>query len=150
MTPRHIQETLDELTQKMGLNLKSSVTQDEQVYLVNLEGSDARHFSQSKDNKSGALVIIAKLILKQKHGEEPKIILDFNGERKQRIENVVAMARKKAEMVRLSGQEEEMPPMSPAERRAVHMELKTMTGIKTESRGVEPHRRIVIVADDEA
>jgi len=139
---------LTQLIAAMDLKMESTIDQDGDLFLVNLTGRDTRLFEQTKDNRIGALVTVLKLIAKQKFGVDPKIVIDINNQRKQRLENVAKMARKKAEMVRVKGEEEEMPPMTPAERRAVHMELKDMTGIKTESRGVEPHRRIVIVLDD--
>lgn len=143
-----VQRILTELLAAMGLTISCTVEQDGDLYLINLTGRDTRLFEQTKDNRVGALVTILKLIAKQRFAVDPKIVIDINHQRKQRLENVAKMARKKAEMVRVKGEEEEMPPMTPAERRAVHMELKDMTGIKTESRGTEPHRRIVIIVDD--
>ncbi len=149
MTDQQLRTLVRDLLTHLGLSLEVEVKQDGDLFLVNLVGGDARYFERGKDNKSGALVTIIKLMVKHQFDEEPKLILDMNGQRQERLHNVVQLARKKAEMVRISGQEEEMPPMTPAERRAVHMELKTMSGIKTESRGVEPHRRIVILINDE-
>jgi spoIIIJ-associated protein len=140
---------IDELLKQLGLDLKTEVVQDEELYLVNLIGGDGRYFEHSRDNRTSALLVVLKLMVNKKHGIEPKIALDFNGQRKQRLQNVALMAKKTAEMVRVKGEEEELPPMTPAERRAVHMELKKMSGIRTESRGVEPHRRIVIIIDEE-
>jgi spoIIIJ-associated protein len=143
-----ITSVLAELFEKLGLTITPEVDQDGEVVLINLSGKDVKFLDPEKDNRLGALVTIVKLILKQKFGVEPKIVFDINNQRKQRLDNVAKMARKMAEMVRVKGVEEELPPMTPAERRAVHMELKEMSGIKTESRGVEPHRRIVIVVDE--
>ncbi len=148
MTEADLRTIVSEFLEKLGITFDIEVKQDGDLFLINLKGADARLFDREKDNRSGALVLLIKLIAKHRFGIEPKIIMDFNGQRQQRLQNVVQLARKKAEMVRISGQEEEMPPMTPAERRAVHMELKEMSGIRTESRGVEPHRRIVIIIDE--
>lgn len=140
---------LRELFEQMGLTLEGEIELDGTLVMVNLTGRDTRLFEHGRDRRDLALLTIVRLIVKQRHGVELKIILDFNGTRKQRLQNVALMAKKMAEMVRVKGIEEELPPMSPAERRAVHLELEKMTGIKTESRGVEPHRRIVILVDEE-
>lgn len=140
---------IHELFDHMDLAIEGEIILDGELIMVNLIGRDVRLFEHSRDRRDMALVTVLKLIVKQRHGVEPRIILDFNGARKQRLTNMAAMARKTAEMVRVKGIEEELPPMSPAERRAVHMELQDMTGIKTESRGVEPHRRIVILVDED-
>lgn len=149
MTAQELKAIVDELVKNLGLSISSEVTQDEELFLVNLTGKDVGLFEHARDNRAGALITIIKLIANQRHDVEPRLVIDFNNQRQQRLQNVAQMARKKAEMVRVSGEEEEMPPMPPAERRAVHVALKGMTGIKTESRGVEPHRRIVITASEE-
>lgn len=148
MTTKDIQSVCADLLAHLTVNLKPEVTQDDEVFLVNLVGSDARLFENTKDNRVGALIVIFKLLLKQKFEVEPKLIIDFNGQRQAKIKNVVAMAKKKAETVRVSGEEEEMPPMTPGERRAVHRELEGIAGVKTISRGEEPHRRIVILPEE--
>ena len=148
MTPADIQKIATELLDHLGVNLTAEIAQDDEVFLVNLVGSDARLFDNATDNRTGALIVILKLLLKQKLEYEPKLIIDFNGQRAEKIHNVVVMAKKKAETVRVSGEEEEMPPMTPGERRAVHKELEGIAGVKTVSRGVEPHRRIVIQPSD--
>ncbi len=137
-----------ELIGHLGLDVSADITQDGDVFLVNLTGKDTKFLEKSKDNRGGALVALVKLIAKKRFDQEPRIILDFYHQRKERLDNIAQIARKKAEMVRVRGEEEEMPPMTPAERRIVHMTLKEMSGIRTESRGVEPHRRIVILLDD--
>jgi spoIIIJ-associated protein len=146
--PTQIDELMSELFSEMGIILKGEISFDGDIVMINLTGRDVRLFESSRDRRDMALVTILKLMVKQRHGVEPRIILDFDGQRKQKLHNVASMARKTAEMVRVKGVEEELPPMTPAERRAVHLELENMSGIKTESRGVEPHRRIVILVDE--
>jgi spoIIIJ-associated protein len=148
MEAKQLCTLVEGLIKAMGLNVTCEAVQDGDLYLVNLTGSDTRFLEMGRDNRVGALLTIIKLMAKQKHDADIKLVVDFNHQRQQRLTNVAQMARKTAEMVRLRGGEEELRPMSPAERRAVHMELKGMDGVKTESRGEEPHRRIVILPDN--
>ncbi len=147
MTPQDLKKLVEELMKQMGLTVKAEVTADGDVFLLNLTGGDARLFEASRENRGSALLTILKLMIKQQGHSEPKIVLDINNQRHERLQNIAQMAKKTAEMVRVRGGEEELRPMTPAERRAVHMELKKMDGIRTESRGEEPHRRIVIIQD---
>lgn len=147
MTEQDLHAVVTDLLKYMGLAVNAEVSRDEEFYRINLTGKDARLFDRPKDNKIGALIVILKLMVKQKFDVDPKIALDINNQRQQKMQNIVQFAKKKAEMVRVSGFEEEMPPMSPAERRAVHMALKEMSGIRTESRGADPHRRIVLIPE---
>ncbi len=148
MTPKDLAQIFTELFKSLKLIIEVEAIADETLYLVNLTGKDATILDGGKDNRIGALITLVKLIAKKRFNEEPRIVVDINNQRKERLENVAQMAKKTAEMVRVRGGEEELRPMSPAERRAVHMALKEMTGIRTESRGEEPHRRIVIIQDE--
>lgn len=148
MTAADLKKLLVEFVAALGLNLAVEVSQDEAVFLVNLVGADSRWLDGGRVQRTHAVMYLVKLMAKKQFGHEPKIVLDFNGERARRIANVVAMAKKKAERVRVTGEEEEMPPMAPGERRAVHKELDAIAGVKTVSRGEEPHRRIVILPED--
>lgn len=147
MNPKDLTKIFTDLFKSMKLDIAAEVTADDALFLVNLTGKDVRYIDGGKDNKIGSIVTLVKLIAKKQFSEEPRIVVDVNNQRKQRLENVAQMAKKTAEMVRVRGGEEELRPMSPAERRAVHMALKEMQGIKTESRGEEPHRRIVIIQE---
>lgn len=147
MTEHDLQQIIKELCDRLKITVSPEVQKDETVYIVNLIGNDARHFERGRAMTGHALVHIARTVAKQQFGEEPRIILDLNSERRRRLDNIAAMSRKTAELVRVRGGEEELRPMTPAERRAVHVALKDMEGIKTESRGEEPHRRIVVIAD---
>ena len=150
MTPSDVQKLVQELFATMGLEIMSDVSQDGDFFSINLTGKDTRFFERSRDNSTGALIVVLKTMIKQQFDTDPRLVIDFHGQRQERLQNVVLLAKKKAEMVRISGMEEEMPPMTPAERRAVHVALRDMTGIKTESRGEEPHRRIVIILNEDS
>jgi spoIIIJ-associated protein len=73
-----------------------------------------------------------------------KIHLDCGGFRALRFEELRMTARVAAERVLLSRQPFELNPMSSRERRIVHLALKDMPGVRTESVGTGEERRIVI------
>jgi len=53
-------------------------------------------------------------------------------------------AREIADRVKESREEEELKPMNPAERRIVHMTLRELGTVDSESRGEGKDRRIVV------
>ena len=59
-------------------------------------------------------------------------------------EKIEAIALKAAEKVKESKKETELEPMNSYERRIVHTILASVKGIKTESAGFGPDRRVVI------
>ena len=73
-----------------------------------------------------------------------KIHLDCGGYRALRFEELRMTARVAAERVMTSRQPFQLNPMSSRERRIVHLALKDMPGVRTESVGTGEERHIVI------
>jgi spoIIIJ-associated protein len=46
-----------------------------------------------------------------------------------------------------TGEREELAPMTPFERKIVHDAVAEVGGVHSESEGVEPARRVVVLAD---
>lgn len=73
-----------------------------------------------------------------------KIHLDCGGFRALRFEELRMTARVAAERVQTSRQPFRLNPMSSRERRIVHLTLKDMPGVRTESVGTGEERQVVI------
>ena len=73
-----------------------------------------------------------------------KIHIDCGGYRALRFEELRMTARVAAERVQTSRQPFRLNPMSSRERRIVHLALKDVAGIRTESVGVGEERQVVI------
>ncbi len=71
-----------------------------------------------------------------------KIITDTHNYRRHRETYLRRLARKVAERVRETGEEELLFPMEPNERRIVHMVVNAMEGVASESQGEGPIKRI--------
>ena len=79
------------------------------------------------------------------------IMLDIEHYRQRRSEEIVSLAQRMAEQVQETGAPITLEPMSPAERRIVHLALEGMNDIETNSVGGGDNRKVVIgvVYDDE-
>jgi len=73
-----------------------------------------------------------------------KIHIDSGGYRALRFEELRMTARVAAERVQTSRQPFRLNPMSSRERRIVHLALKDMSGVRTESIGMGEERQVVI------
>jgi spoIIIJ-associated protein len=73
-----------------------------------------------------------------------KIHIDCGGYRALRFEELRMTARTAAERVQTSRQPFRLNPMSSRERRIVHLALKSMPGVRTESVGIGEDRQVVI------
>ncbi len=84
------------------------------------------------------------LNLNQAEDEQCAYTIELNGYRKQRQQELEAIASEAAQHVRESGGEYEIPSLSSAERRQVHTLVKAYGDLETYSRGREPDRRLVV------
>lgn len=93
-----------------------------------------------------AIQYLANSILNQGQDEPQQAVytVELNGYRRQRQEELRALANQAAQQVRETGLEVEMRSLSAAERRQVHTFLKECEDLETQSRGQEPDRRLVV------
>jgi spoIIIJ-associated protein len=135
-----LRQFLEEIVRVSGLDLK-----------VKVQAIDA----PATDGTSDAEVIADldgrdKEILLERNGEVLKafehlaIHLDSGGYRALRFEELRMTARVAAERVQSSHQPFRLNPMSSRERRIVHLALKDMPGVRTESVGMGEERQVVI------
>ncbi len=84
------------------------------------------------------------LNLNQSPEQQASYTIELNGYRHNRETQIRAMAEEAAEQVRNSGTEVEIKYLSSAERRQIHTFLKEFPDLETFSRGIEPHRHLVV------
>lgn len=92
-----------------------------------------------------ALQHIIRIVLRHHiKGEAPRIFVDVNGYRTRREQSLLELAKETAQKANDTGQTVMLSPMTAADRRAIHKALAEYEGIKTESLGQEPNRRVVV------
>ncbi|NET58937.1 MAG: RNA-binding protein [Symploca sp. SIO2E6] len=84
------------------------------------------------------------LNLPQDQQQQASYTVELDGYRVRRKAELQAIATHAAEQVRITGKEFELKYLSSAERRQVHTLLKDCDDLKTQSRGQEPDRRLVV------
>ena len=94
-----------------------------------------------------ALQELTRLAVHQKTGERSRLMLDVAGWRRRRREELTALGDKVARRVAETGEREELAPMTPFERKIVHDAVAAIAGVHSESEGVEPSRRVVVLKD---
>ena len=94
-----------------------------------------------------ALQELTRLAVHQKTGERSRLMLDVAGWRRRRRDELSALGDKVARRVLESGEREELAPMTPFERKIVHDAVAAVSGVRSESEGVEPARRVVVLKD---
>ncbi|SBT49765.1 Jag family protein [Micromonospora auratinigra] len=91
-----------------------------------------------------ALQELARLAVFRQTGTPSRLLLDVGGYRANRRKELAAVARNAVEKVKEYGEPVRLEPMSAFERKCVHDVVNALTGVESESEGVEPNRRIVV------
>jgi spoIIIJ-associated protein len=91
-----------------------------------------------------ALQQVVSAITSKKVGRSVHVGIDIEGYRKRREEQLRDMATRVASRVKATGSAVTLEPMLAYERRVVHLAVQGQPGLRTESVGVEPNRRVVI------
>ena len=145
-----LREFLDKIIHAAGLQLKVTVTiaepgggSDAEV-LADVDGRDKEILLERGADVLKALEHLAFRALRLETAFHEKIHVDCGGYRALRFEELRMTARVAAERVQTSKQAFRLNPMSSRERRIVHLALKEMPGIRTESVGVGEERQVVI------
>ena len=143
---------LETTVRKAGFQLKVTVRAiaptgepraDAEV-IADLDGRDKELLLERGAELLKALEHLAFRALRLEPAFHEKIHLDCGGYRALRFEELRMTARVAAERVQASKQAFRLNPMSSRERRIVHLTLKEIPGVRTESIGVGEERQVVI------
>jgi spoIIIJ-associated protein len=94
-----------------------------------------------------ALQELTRLAVAQKTGNRSRLMLDVSGHRQARRNELATLARDTATRVLESGESARLTPMNPFERKVVHDAISAIDGVRSESEGEEPNRRVVVLTD---
>ena len=94
-----------------------------------------------------ALQELTRLAVAQSTGVRSRLMLDIGGYRARRRADLTAMAGEAARRVASGGQAERLAPMNPFERKVVHDVIAGVAGVRSESEGEEPNRRVVVLPE---
>jgi spoIIIJ-associated protein len=148
-----LKQFLEEIVRASGLELKITVrvvqpsaadaSGDAEV-IADLDGRDKEILLERNGEVLKAFEHLAFRALRLEPTYHEKIHLDSGGYRALRFEELRMTARVAAERVQSSHQPFQLNPMSSRERRIVHLALKEMPGVRTESIGMGEERQVVI------
>ena len=141
-----VKEFIQEVCQRMGLAVPTvEVQEGEQAVEVQISGPDVGLLIGRRGRTLQALQFLTNLAAGRASRERKRVVIDVEGYRRRRAQSLERIARHAAQRARRTGRRVALEPMSAAERRAVHLALQSFQGIRTESEGEEPFRRVVIM-----
>lgn len=140
-------ETLEEILRKMDLDCQVSspiLEDDGQRMRLSISGGDAALVIGRQGQTLDAIEFFVNRMFERKCPGAPHVSLDAEGYRDRRADKLMDMAMHHASEVRRSGRPVALEPMSPRDRRSIHLALRDEHGIVTRSEGEGQYRYVVI------
>jgi spoIIIJ-associated protein len=147
-----LQRYLDLAVREMGLAISFEISTpatvgggaDDKDVLVAFRGTDQDFLLQHDAELLLALEHVGHRWLRLDPRLHDRVRFDCGDYRSQRLEELKLSARVAAQRVRETGQVFRFNPMSPRERRLIHLELSGAQGVRTMSEGVGDRRQLVV------
>ncbi len=113
--------------------------------ILDVQGDDLGLLIGRKGETLSALQYIARLIVAKQVGHSIDLVVDVQGHKKRREEQLRRMAQRMAEQAVQRQRTMTLEPMAPNERRIIHLALRDHPGVITESVGDGHQRKVTIV-----
>ena len=143
-------EFVEMLLEKMTMDAEVTIAPDdgeggENEIRLEIEGPDAGRIIGKRGQVLEAIQYLTTRIAHRPGEERRHIAVDAEGYRARHEDQLGQMAKRLGARVAKEGKVITFDPMSARDRRIVHMAIKDMTGVRTESNGEGPDRRVQII-----
>ena len=135
---------LKNIFEGMKLSVSVESVNNEDGITLNLTGDDLGILIGKHGQTLDALQYLTNLAANRDADARIRITLDVEDYRKRRTETLNRLALRLADKVKRRGERVALEPMSPHERKIIHLALQTDQRITTYSEGDEPFRKVVI------
>lgn len=116
--------------------------------ILHVEGAHLGALIGRRGETMESLSYLASLVVNRMEGPYVKLGIDVGGYRNKREDDLTALAVRIANRVIRTGCYYEMEPMNPYERHIIHTAVAEIEGVRSESKGEGPDRRVVIYSTD--
>lgn len=135
---------LTDIFSAMKLPVEIHTAATAEVTTFNMRGTDLGVLIGKHGQTLDALQYLTNLAANRDSDARVKIVLDVEDYRQRRAETLQRLAARLADQVKRRGEKVVLEPMSPLERKIIHMALQEDSRITTFSEGDEPYRKVVI------
>jgi spoIIIJ-associated protein len=136
---------LEEMLRLMELPAAVEIGMGAETAKLNVKGENLGVLIGRRGEKLASLQHLVNLIVAKREGQWNRIAVDVENYRGRREEQLRDVADRAAKRVVQSGKIIQLEPMPAIERRIVHLALVENPKVRTQSVGVEPNRRIVVL-----
>ena len=119
------------------------------VEIISEDPSALDHLVGEDGEVVDALQELTRLAVQTETGERSRLMLDIAGFRADRKADLQDLTHEAIARLRATGEPQKLEPMNPFERKVCH-DVVASERLRSESEGVEPRRRVVILPADES
>ena len=139
-----IRDLAASVVKAMGFEARIDVYDADGFVAVDVAPDNTALFIGQKGETIDALQYLINAAIYRKRPFVKRIILDAEGYRQRRVEAIQGIAHRTARRAVRERRTVELPPMSPSERRIVHLFLRDNSKVTTASEGTGDNRRVRI------
>ena len=139
-----VESTLSELLSVAGFLLETRRRSSQEEMVIELIGDDVEPLLVNKGEGLNGLEILTGRIASRRLGRPVHPRLDAEGFRAHQRESLEELAQRSAEEVKRTRHPQLLPPLSPGERRLIHLALAQDPEVETESEGDGFLKRVAV------
>ncbi|MEL6494821.1 MAG: R3H domain-containing nucleic acid-binding protein [Cyanobacteria bacterium J06623_7] len=115
----------------------------------NLTEAQKQQLIGNKGENIDAIQYLANTVLNLGVDQEAKnsFTVEIDGYRVKRNQELATWTQEAIARVQSTGEEVEIPGLSSAERKQIHFLMEDVPGLKSESRGQEPNRKLIVLPE---
>lgn len=133
--------------ERMGISADIDIKDDNDKTILEIQTKDTEVVIGRRGVVMDALQhLVNKVVYRDRSGERGKpLVVDAGGFRDKQLERLRSLAQRMGEKALQTKQIVELQPMSPHDRRIVHMAIAEMPGLSSRSEGEGEDRHILVV-----
>ncbi len=139
-----VDEFMISLLEAMGIDATVDVYDSGEMISVDVVTGETGLFIGQKGETIDAIQYLLNVAMYKNRPFLKRIVVDSEGYRQRRVEAIQGMAHRTARRALREKRPISLPPMSPAERRVIHLYLKENPNVTTSSEGEDENRKVIV------
>jgi spoIIIJ-associated protein len=140
---------LEGILERMSIEAEVKVDEEDDRIVLDIVCDQAERVIGRRGQVVDALQhLVGKMTYRDRSAPRGKpIVVDADGYRAKTIERLESLAQRMADKALETKEDVELNPMSPHDRRIVHMALAEVEGVTTRSEGTGDRRRVIVIPE---
>jgi spoIIIJ-associated protein len=139
-----VRAILERVVEALDVDADVEIDEDADEIIGRVEGEDVGLLIGRRGQTIDAVQLLCYRAAFRGLQDRKRVVVDAAGYRERRQAAIERQADRAADRALKTGNEIELEPMTPTERRVVHQHLKDRAGLETFSEGEEPERCVIV------